>query len=230
MMKTLLDKEDSVFNPPQLGCVLAFTGLPGGDGKIYDRSPYGNVGTITGATWVRLPSGLWCLSFDGSDDRVNCGNNASLALSDALTIEAWFRSDDVTNVTHIISRNLGFYLRIAGGEIYWRIASAVTGNWATTCQTSGLNLQTNTWYFGAVLYDKALGTENLKIYLGGVQVAMADNADGIKVNANDNCIGELVGAERFHGLIGLLRIHNRALAALEIQNRFNREKHLFGVW
>ena len=54
-MKILLDKEDSIFNPPQLGCVLSLTGLPGGGNKTYDRSPYGNIGTIIGATWMSCP-------------------------------------------------------------------------------------------------------------------------------------------------------------------------------
>lgn len=45
--------------------------LPGQDDAysttIRDRSGNNNHGTITGATWSRLPSGLWVLSFDGDD-------------------------------------------------------------------------------------------------------------------------------------------------------------------
>jgi hypothetical protein len=32
------------------------------------------------------------------------------------------------------------------------------------------------------------------------------------------------------GSVALPRIYNRVLTALEVQNHFNREKHLFGVW
>ena len=80
-MKTLLDKEDLIFNPPQLCCVLCLPGLPGAGSKIYDRSPYGNVGTIVGANWVRLPGGLWCLNFDGADDHVDFGTTPSLDIT-----------------------------------------------------------------------------------------------------------------------------------------------------
>lgn len=59
--------------------------------KIYDRSPYGNSGKITRATWVRLPSGLWCLSFCGQDDYVDCRNHSSLDITTSITVEAWGR-------------------------------------------------------------------------------------------------------------------------------------------
>ena len=94
-MKTLVDRDILVFEPPEPGCVLYLPGLPGGGGKIYDKSSYGNHGTITGAAWKRLPTGLWCLSFDGSDDYVNCGNSESLSIPDAITIKAWVKSSSL---------------------------------------------------------------------------------------------------------------------------------------
>ena len=90
-MKTLIDVDEQVFSPPEPGNVLYLPGLCGGSNKIYDRSPYANIGTITGATWGKTPGGVWCLSFDGSDDCVNCGNDASLDIADAITIEVWLK-------------------------------------------------------------------------------------------------------------------------------------------
>lgn len=60
-----------LFEPPEIGCVLDLTGLPSGGSKIYDRSPYGKVGTITGVTWLQTPGGIWCLSFDGVASSTN---------------------------------------------------------------------------------------------------------------------------------------------------------------
>ena len=48
--------------------------------SIADLSGNGNTGTITGATWVKTTGGDSCLSFDGTDDYVDCGNNASLSM------------------------------------------------------------------------------------------------------------------------------------------------------
>ena len=91
-MRTLLDKEELVLNPPELGCVLSLSRFPGGGSKIHDRSPYGNHGTITGATWVRLPSGLWCLSFDGSDDYSKAVDTVLPSGAAARTLSAWVKA------------------------------------------------------------------------------------------------------------------------------------------
>ncbi len=77
--------------PPPANCVLHLTGYPPGGATITDFSGQGNHGTITGATWVRLPSGLWVLSFDG-DDYVGCGNAVNLQITNNLGIEVWFKT------------------------------------------------------------------------------------------------------------------------------------------
>lgn len=94
-MKTILDREDLVFNPPEPGCVLGIAGLPGRGTKIYDRSPYGNQGTVTGAGWVRLSGGLWALSFDGIDDNVSISDWDNDRLGSNYTIEQWVKSDNL---------------------------------------------------------------------------------------------------------------------------------------
>ena len=86
---------------PPIGCVLDLPGLPGGGNKIYDRSPYGNIGTIIGATWLRTPSGLWVLSFDGSDDYVDCGSGSSLDITGGITVEVWAKCDGATGSVSI---------------------------------------------------------------------------------------------------------------------------------
>jgi|GEM_PF-2512163 len=55
---------------------------------VYDSSGYGNNGTIHGATWTTGKFGS-ALSFDGENDYVDCGNDSSLDITDAITIEAW---------------------------------------------------------------------------------------------------------------------------------------------
>ncbi len=81
-------KRDLIFDPPDIGTVLYLPGLPGGGSKIFDRSPYGNNGTIVGATWARNAQGVWELSF-GTTDEVE---TPALGLTDAddYTICEWF--------------------------------------------------------------------------------------------------------------------------------------------
>lgn len=81
--------------PPALdGAVLYMPGLPGYGSKIWDRSQGGNHGTIVGATWERLPSGLWTLRYWG-DDYVNIDSAlTSLAATTKGYWGIWVKLDD----------------------------------------------------------------------------------------------------------------------------------------
>ena len=92
-----------IFDPPEIGCVLSLTGLPGGGSTIYDRSTYGNhQGTITGATWRYTPGGLWCLSFDGNDDYVRVPYSTSLDITDQITLELWVKRGGWPDGTSVV--------------------------------------------------------------------------------------------------------------------------------
>ena len=226
-MKTLVDREDSIFNPPQSGCVLSLTGLPGGDGKIYDRSPYGNIGTMTGATWVMLPTGLWCLSFDGSDDYVDCGNNASLQGLTKFTAMVWIYSDDVTTDKTAIGKgdmftNGCWHIKNQGGDIYVRM------RWSGTHQIYTA-ISISTWYQIALRYSDA--DDLLQLYLNGLLKDEVTVTDFVGDSIRSLFLGRIQDAGmRWDGLVALPHVYNRALSALEIQNHFNQGKHLFGVW
>jgi hypothetical protein len=231
-MKTLRDGEELLFNPPELGCVFSLSELPGGGSKIYDRSPYGNIGTIVGATWVRLPSGLWCLSFDGNDDYVDCGDDKSLDITGALTIEAWANLDDVAPEQFLFCRGSGnvdgyFFSLGDGGRLH------LVTNQASTRQdtyTPVGQMVAGTWYhivttrIGVTVrfYKNA---EETPYQSQGTHIDPGTSTRTAKIGIFDNLVtGPL------DGRIALHRIYNRALSLLEIQNHFNQEKQLFGVW
>ncbi len=219
-----------LFAPPALGTVLSLTGLPGGSNKIHDRSPYGNHGTITGATWKRLPSGLWCLSFDGGDDYVDCGNDASLAVTGALTIEAFIKPTAVNAWYSIVSmyenntdNGYQFYLHTDGKLRFKTELGGIS-------QVSASSLTAGVWQYVAVTFN--CSADELKFYIdGGLDVTRTEATDLIATTQNLH-IGKdnRAGLYYFNGDIGMLRIYNRALSSLEIQNHFDREKRLFGVW
>lgn len=229
-MKSLLNRDELVFNPPELGCVLYFPGLPGGGRIIYDRSPYGNTGTIVGATWVRLPSGLWVLSFDGQDDRIILSTLFDIVPSD-FTLELWFNSQGNTGAERLLvfKQNVinedRFLLTVHADErIRWLTEGGNGGNkyaWSAA-------ISQTTWYHLTAIHKVG---QALSLNLSGV-ITTGDVADTIGAGADtDLAIGANDdGGGPFKGLIALVRIHNRALSALEIQGHFNREKHLFGVW
>ena len=203
-MALMLERDRLIYDPPSLGTVLYLPGLPGGGSKIYDRSPYGNIGTITGATWVRTPDGLWCLSFDG-DDHVDCGSGASLATTG--TWECWLNRTDRTDTMYICD------FRDSGGGAGYILLP--------------LNGDTLAYDAGTAYVDGSVSDECTQAVWHHVAVA------GIVFTAGAPLIIARRGPSAqdwWKGQMALVRFHNRLLSALEIQNHYNREKHLFGVW
>jgi len=58
----------------------------------WDRSKYQNNGEVHGAKWKANS-----FHFDGESDYIGCGNNKSLVMEDAITIEAWVNSKYLGN-------------------------------------------------------------------------------------------------------------------------------------
>ena len=108
--------------------------LPGQDdaysGTIRDRSGFSNNGTITGAVWIRLPSGLWYLSFDGTDDKVTIVASASLLLgSGDFTLEFWVYKTALTDAEYLMgtaSATKDVYLSGTAGAIKIDLEGATT--------------------------------------------------------------------------------------------------------
>jgi hypothetical protein len=232
-MRTLLDRENLIFKPPPMGCVMSLTGLPGGSNKIYDRSPYGNNGTITGATWVRLASGLWCLSFDGSDDGVNCGQAASLNITEQLTYELWLRPGTTWQ------SNGDYAIMWKGEKVFvtygWPTATGINvllADLSTYVQSQGLSLVAGTWYHLVITLKS--GTDDHHIFLNGRDVANETATKTIADSSADSLrIGEKYdgwGFSCWDGQIARPRVYRQALTAMGTRHHFHREKRLFGVW
>lgn len=83
----------------------------GAGSVVADRSGYGNNGTVYGATWTRLPSGVWALAFDGTDDYVNLGNDVSLQMSNNLTASIWITLKRTAQYEYFLAKG---YAWVAG--------------------------------------------------------------------------------------------------------------------
>ncbi len=220
---------EEMFKPPELGCVLYLPGLPGSGSKIYDRSPYGNQGSITGATWKRLPSGLWCLSFDGTDDYVDCGDKAVYDVAN-LTIEAWIKVEGSATNQQILTN----YVYSAPNSYGYRLFTYVNGRLQLELYFGadgyrniihGADYRDSTWHQVVATY----GEGYLRLFRDGVAtVTPIAETRTLAYSAVDLTIS--AATETLEGQVALVRLYNRALSALEIQNHFNQEKHLFGVW
>ena len=229
-MKDRVDIDNPISNPPDVGCVLYLPGLPGGGSSIYDRSPYGNTGTITGATWKRLPSGLWCLDLDGADDYVNCGNGKSFDITGSVTLEAWVNTSKTSGYQGIIMKRGGDNCNYGFGFDDTYLMFVLTNAGWQKCDSfvAGL-IPASTWCHYVVTFNES----NVEFYVNGNlketkahAYAMVANNEVLVIGTND--INS--STQEFEGYIALPRIYNHKLSGLKILNHFNREKHLFGVW
>lgn len=222
---------DSGFDP---GCVLYFPGLLGGGSTIYDRSPYGNDGTIEGASWIKTPSGLWALSFNGSSDDVDCGSDSSIKPTSALSVELWFRRAANSAVEPFFDDGeptapnrdgIGCTIR-ATGEIWFSFGNDAS---YTSSKTSG-TYDDDVWHH--LVNTWAGGT--LDIFIDGAEAAY-DGAQGTQAALRASDKNFFFGQDAsdsiyWGGYLALIRMYNVALTPAQILSHFNQERHLFGAW
>jgi hypothetical protein len=179
-----------------------------------DRSGNGNTGTIAGAARIAGHTG-GALTFDGLNDWMTVNDAPSLALTTAMTLEAWvfptttadwrtvMLKEGTSGLTYALygSNDAG---RPAG---YVRIRSDVAAN-------GGAALPINTWSHLAVTFDGGA----VRLYVNGTLAGTATAAGTIESSALPLRIGgNSVWGEFFSGRIDDVRIYNRALGAAEVQ-------------
>ncbi len=215
------------FAPPDVGSVLYLPGVPGFGSTIFDFSGSGNDGTITGATWKRLPSGLVYLDFDGVNNRVNLGDNASLNPS-KFTIKVWYNSTEPTSNDSILAlgydaTNKGVYMGIFGGgqAMLLRIGDG------TDLVHIATPVATAVWEQIVFTYD---GVSTGFAYLNGVKDAETLTQDPPSYNAQDDLMGAHSTGERWKGGIALLEVLGDVVWNQdEVSENYSQERHLLGV-
>jgi len=194
-----------------------------GSGTIAnDSSGYGNNGTVSGANYTTdTPSGQgYSLSFDGVDDYVDCGNHASLNITDAITISFWMNLANTDTFQTIVDKNwsngyavliqkdrriLGYYLG-GGGPNYYTVSTSVGSfNW-------------NEWVHVAYIFT----INTAKIYINNIEKASKVPEGNIVLNPTINLrIGRTLGNYYpANGLIDEVRIYERALETAQIETLY----------
>lgn len=123
-------------------------------------------------------SNQYSVSFDGSDDYINCGNNSSLAPAN-ITLSAWVKiSGSVNTFNYILSKAGSRY-----GSIHLRYTSSNTFNvhlgFASDAYnnniTSSSSYTLTDWHHVAFTYDQT----NVKLYVDGVEEYSASETRAI---------------------------------------------------
>lgn len=236
----ILPRFSTMLRRPDANRVLWLPGIGQLQGAtIFDRSGNGNNGTITGATWSQLPSGLPVLTFDGSDDVIDCGAGASLANLAEMTIKAW------VNLTGWGQNNVGRILDKGTGVLTagWDFLFDSTGflnfrvdyDGATNIGVPGSYTPTlGTWYQVVVTWDgNALGS-HAHLYVNSAELSYGSITDGVGDRIDDSAsnlrVGNNAGIVRcFNGKIALVGVLNVVWTATQVANNYNSERSFFGV-
>ncbi len=199
--------------PTPAGLVLGYGFEETSGATANDVSPFKNNGTINGPTGSASGKFGRALSFDGSNDRVDVPDAASLDLTNGMTLEAWVNPTTNSGWRTVLLKERGNDLLYAlyGSNGAKPQTEAYTGTENSAGGTSALPL--GTWSHLAATYD---GT-NLRLYLNGTLVTTKTTSGAMPNTSSPLRIGgNAIWGEYFSGLIDEVRVYNRALSASEI--------------
>jgi len=196
----------------------------------YDSSDNSNDGTLTnGPKWTTdsppLQGGAGggsSLQFDGVDDYVGCGNDKSLNITDAITIEAWVKSNSISSYQHIVDKGGGnesaYQISLFSSKMYGWIK---TQDGVRHSYKGSAVLESEKWYHLVATYDGS----TLKYYVNSNKDFDSGSDFSGKIYVNN--MNLLIGVEGgygvlFNGSIDEVRIYNRALSAEEVRYHYNR--------
>lgn len=156
------------------------------------------------------------LKFDGGDDYVNCGNNASinnLGLN-GFTLEAWVKLSNPYTTNSIIRKTGDYNLYVNGGKLnveYWPNG---VGNSSFSKLSGTITIAANTWTHVAATWD---GT-TASLYVNGVLNNGSSFSTLIGGTENLWLGRSSIYNNPYGGSMDEIRIWNRALCQSEIQN------------
>lgn len=199
-----------------------------------DRSRYENNGTVTGATWAQLPSGLWVMSFDGINDIVSIPNHVSLNTVNG-TWECWFNYTNVAANVRLIDKDTpgnadgdAWLQTVAAGTRLQFILDDGTGVGGIVDSDVVPALNDGEWHHIALPF----GTGGMRMYIDTVLQADTDvYAGGTSPSLTNYAIGARQNSSAFwNGNIALPRFLSYELTPGQVRNRYEKTKHLLGVF
>lgn len=197
------------------------------DGNANDATSYQNDGTVTGAVLAndRKGQAQKAYGFNGSSDKINAGNAASLQISNNITLAAWVNvtSNSGSYPSIVIKANssfTGYGILLESGASYKPTGFFYNGlDWSTSRVLHTSALTVGTWYHLVYTYDHAVH----RIYVNGVQTnSTNDTTGGVVETTRVLGIGYSSNGDTrfFNGLIDGVRVYNRALTATEVMQLY----------
>ncbi|MFC2154130.1 LamG domain-containing protein [Candidatus Altiarchaeota archaeon] len=206
------------------GTPIAFLNLPfeGGSNASFTRdySPYGNNGTVAGATW-NSSGGLGSSgAYEFNNDGITVANHPSIHPFSAITVEAWVKMVSSTGPYDAIVLPNGDDYYLQANWPKWRfyiINSTGVGGDAI----SDDNITLNRWYHLAGVYDGS----DVRLYVDGVLQSDVHAITGPIRDSDQALLIGRSGIRQFHGSIDELRIYDIPLTPQQILVHNNSQSH-----
>jgi hypothetical protein len=208
--------------PSDDGLVLYLPFSEGQGTTTYDKSPYGNDGAITGATWTTGKYGN-ALSLNGLGDYVNIGDLPILRFTNEsnFTISSWINKPGQTNGTAgnpIFDKfaSQGYRLYEEGGALRFDVRNSTLG--ISTHLTSYDVISNNTWTYVAVTFSQG----RILLYADGIMRLNATAAVALSNGTTSATVGRMPNNPDawFNGTIDEVKVYSRALSADEIRTQY----------
>jgi len=194
-----------------------------------DLSGNGNTGTTHNISYALDHNGAYngAMSFDGTDDYVDCGNNVLFDSSEQVTVSFWAKLNGYSVQYPVIlllkteqSTGFGFFYSATSGYTGFNFGSNVN---FVRLKTAG-NISSSfvgVWKNVAMVYDGVSRTTNssYKLYINGVEQSLVASS-AFTVVPQVNNIDTPVSNNQFNGSIDDLRIYDRALDEDEIRTLY----------
>lgn len=183
------------------------------------------------------PSGN-CLSFDGIDDYIDCGNGASLNPDYSFTIAAWFNvhgfsaqsNNSIVDRYHAGGANdkKGYKLYAYSGTPSYFLGAAGDGtaNLVFVGSQTYSPISLDKWYYGVMTHSYAATNGSLKLYLNGeLKDTKTINGYTKFPSTNGLKIGTYVYWPSvsnfiFNGLIDDVQIYSQTIPAFQIHQNY----------
>jgi hypothetical protein len=186
------------------------------DNDVKDSSGNNNNGTLKGTpTFVAAGKIGAALSLNGTTDYVDCGNGATLNITDTVTLSAWIKPTDITPTTlqdFIGKGDHAYAIRVSSAQVQFYFYDAAT--WHQFNSPTYPSTFNGVWHHAAGTFDGV----QVRIYVDGVLVRSALYTGGIASATQNVSIGSNTEAagRLFNGQVDDVRIYHGTLSTSDI--------------
>lgn len=192
------------------------------DGSFYEESGWNHPVTIVEDAAIDTDSaaGSHALSLNGVDEYLLVPDNSTLQITGDLTIAAHVKTTQSGSSQNIAAKsfNDGYRLRLTSAN---KLQLILGNGGSVVGATSSGTISTGSWTHVAATVSFSGATAEVKLYINGA----LDSTTSLSLSSIEAGSGELIiGAGRttpselFQGLLDDVRIYDRALSQMEIQN------------